>query len=71
MVMREDENVGSESSYEESSSNSEIDSSSDSFHDKGDLFMVKRMMSVQRETSREIEPSYLSALETLQVAIVE
>ncbi|RDX98004.1 hypothetical protein CR513_19137, partial [Mucuna pruriens] len=47
MVIREDENVESESSHEDSSSSSEVESASDSFHCEGDLLMVRRLMSAQ------------------------
>ncbi|RDY11050.1 Retrovirus-related Pol polyprotein from transposon opus, partial [Mucuna pruriens] len=47
MVMREDGNIESESSQEESSSNSEYESSSDYVRDEGDLLMVRKMTSAK------------------------
>ncbi|RDX60576.1 hypothetical protein CR513_61268, partial [Mucuna pruriens] len=47
MVVREDGIVENESSREESSFSSEVESSSDSSHDEGYLLMVRRLMNVQ------------------------
>ncbi|RDY08901.1 hypothetical protein CR513_06815, partial [Mucuna pruriens] len=47
MVMGEDGNVESGSTYEESYSSSEVESSSNSYDDEGDLLMVRRLMCVQ------------------------
>ncbi|RDX96859.1 hypothetical protein CR513_20437, partial [Mucuna pruriens] len=47
MVMREDGNMESGISHEESSSLSKVESSSDSSHDEGDILMVRRLMSAQ------------------------
>ncbi|RDX81924.1 hypothetical protein CR513_37361, partial [Mucuna pruriens] len=48
MVTKEDGNVESKSSCEDSpSSNSKVEPSTDSSHDEGDLFKVRRMMNAQ------------------------